>query len=169
MGFPGSGAMVYGLLAEFLVLVHLAFVLFVVAGGLLVLWRPTLCWIHIPAVVWGALIEFTGWICPLTPWEQALRLKAGQLGYTGGFIDHYISPILYPAGLTPDIQVVLGILVVGVNGGIYAFVWYRRARTIKAKGTIGAEAFVAPSPRSLPHRVPHPEGTRCGTREREEK
>ena len=125
--------MVYGLLAELLVLVHLAFVLFVVAGGLLVLWRPSLCWIHLPAAAWGALIEFTGWICPLSPWEQALRLKAGQLGYAGGFIDHYISPILYPQWLTPGDQMALGLLVVGVNVGIYAFIGYRRARSIKAR------------------------------------
>jgi len=130
--------MVYGLLAELLVLIHLTFVAFVVAGGLLVLWRPSLCWFHLPAAAWGALIEFTGWICPLTPWEQALRLKAGQLGYTGGFIGHYILPILYPQGLTPNVQVALGLLVVVVNVGIYAFVGYRRARTMKARGTRSA-------------------------------
>ena len=106
----------------------LAFVVFVVAGGLLVLWRPTFRWIHLPAAVWGALIEFTGWICPLTPWEQALRAQAGQVGYAGGFIEHYILPILYPQGLTPGVQIALGFLVIGVNGAIYAFVGYRQAR-----------------------------------------
>ena len=144
--------MVYRSLAEFLVLLHLAFVVFVVAGGFLVLWRPSLCWIHLLAAAWGALIEFTGWICPLTPWEQALRLKAGQVAYGGGFIDHYILPILYPQGLTPGVQVALGLLVVGVNVGIYAFIGYRRARTIKARGTIGAGTLIAPSPRPLPSR-----------------
>jgi hypothetical protein len=120
--------MIYRLLADCLVLVHLAFVIFVVAGGLLILWRPWLRWIHLPAAVWGALIEFTGWICPLTPWEQALRLKAGQAGYTGGFVEHYVLPILYPAELTQAVQVVLGLLVIGVNVAIYAFVGYRQAR-----------------------------------------
>jgi hypothetical protein len=120
--------MIYRLLADCLVLVHLAFVIFVVAGGLLILWRPWLRWIHLPAAVWGALIEFTGWICPLTPWEQALRLKAGQAGYTGGFVEHYVLPILYPAELTQAVQVVLGLLVIGVNVAIYVFVGYRQAR-----------------------------------------
>ena len=120
--------MVYRLLADGLGLVHLAFVLFVVAGGLVILWRPSLRWIHLPAAAWGALIEFTGWICPLTPWEQALRWKAGQVGYADGFIEHYILPLLYPEALTPGVQIALGLLVIGVNVGIYAFVWHRRAR-----------------------------------------
>ncbi len=128
----------YRLLADCLVLVHLAFVVFVVAGGFLILWRPALRWIHLPAAAWGALIEFTGWICPLTPWEQAVRFQAGQVGYAGGFIDHYILPILYPPGLTPDVQIALGLLVIGVNGGIYAFVGYRRRRALTRRGTRGA-------------------------------
>ncbi|MCX5733371.1 MAG: DUF2784 domain-containing protein [candidate division NC10 bacterium] len=117
--------MLYRVLADCLVLVHLAFVVFVVAGGLLVLWCPWLRWIHLPAAAWGALIEFTGWICPLTPWEQALRVQAGQVGYSGGFIEHYILSLLYPQGLTPGVQMVLGILVVGVNVAVYTFVWHR--------------------------------------------
>jgi hypothetical protein len=120
--------MLYRLLADCLVLVHLAFVTFVLAGGLLVLWRPSLRWIHLPAAAWGALIEFTGWICPLTPWEHALRLKAGQVAYRGGFIEHYLLPVLYPQGLTSNIQIVLGFLVIGVNVAIYAFVGYRLMR-----------------------------------------
>ena len=119
--------MLYRFLADCLVLVHLAFVVFVVAGGLLVLWRPSLRWIHLPAAVWGALIEFTGWICPLTPWEQALRAQAGQVGYPTGFIEHYILPVLYPQGLTPGVQTALSFLVIGVNVTIYAFVGYRQA------------------------------------------
>jgi hypothetical protein len=120
--------MLYRLLADCLVLLHLAFILFVVGGGFLILWRPSLSWVHLPAAAWGALIEFTGWICPLTPWEQALRLRAGQVGYRGGFIEHYLLPVLYPQGLTPSVQVVLGLLVIGVNVAIYAFVGYRRMR-----------------------------------------
>ena len=119
--------MLYRFLADCLVLVHLAFVVFVVAGGLLVLWRPSLRWIHLPAAVWGALIEFTGWICPLTPWEQALRAQAGQVGYPTGFIEHYILPVLYPQGLTPGVQTALSFLVIVVNVIIYAFVGYRQA------------------------------------------
>ena len=127
-GHSGFSAMIYRLLADCLVLVHLAFVVFVVAGGFLVLWRPSFRWIHLPAAVWGALVEFTGWICPLTPWEQAFRLRAGQAGYTGGFVEHYILPVLYPQGLTPGVQIALGFLVIGVNVSIYVLVGYRRAR-----------------------------------------
>jgi hypothetical protein len=119
--------MLYRVLADCLVLVHLAFVIFVVVGGLLILWRPWLRWLHLPAATWGAFIEFAGWICPLTPWEQALRLRAGQAGYTGGFVEHYVLPILYPTELTQAVQVVLGFLVIGVNVAIYAFVGYRHA------------------------------------------
>jgi hypothetical protein len=117
--------MLHRLLADCLVLVHLAFVVFVVAGGLLVLWRPSLRWIHLPAAAWGALIEFTGWICPLTPWEQALRVQAGQVGYSGGFIEHYVLSLLYPQGLTPAVQTALAFLVIGATIAIYAFVVHR--------------------------------------------
>jgi hypothetical protein len=117
--------MIYPLLADCLVVVHLAFVIFVVAGGFLVLWRPFFRWIHLPAAAWGALIELTGWICPLTPWEQALRVQAGQAGYSGGFIEHYILSLLYPQGLTPAVQTSLAFLVIGVNIAIYAFVVYQ--------------------------------------------
>jgi hypothetical protein len=117
--------MIYRWLADGLVLIHFAFVIFVVAGGLLILWRPSFRWIHLPAAAWGAIVEFAGCVCPLTPWEQALRLRAGQVGYPGGFIQHYMLPILYPQGLTPDVQMTLGLLVVGVNAGIYTFVGYR--------------------------------------------
>ena len=118
--------MMYGMFADGLVIVHLAFVAFVLAGGLLVLRRPALCWVHLPAAAWGALIEFTGWTCPLTPWEQALRHRAGQDGYPGGFVEQYLLPALYPAELTPGVQTALGLLVIAVNAGLYALVWRRR-------------------------------------------
>jgi hypothetical protein len=121
--------MIYGLLADGLVILHLAFVLFVLGGGLLVLWRPVLRWVHLPAAAWGALVEFTGWICPLTPWEQTLRHRAGQGGYPGGFVEQYVLPVLYPAELTPGVQMALGLLVIAVNAGLYALVWRRRFRT----------------------------------------
>ena len=108
-------------MADLVVILHFAFVLFVVFGGLLVLRWPRLAYVHVPAAVWGAWIEFTGRICPLTPLENALRERAGEAGYSGGFIEHYILPILYPSGLTRTVQLVLGGLVVATNLGIY---WY---------------------------------------------
>ncbi len=114
--------MIYGALADFVVVVHVAFVVFVVLGGLLVLRRPVLAWLHLPAAVWGVLIEFRGWICPLTPLENALRVRGGEAGYTGGFIEHYLLPALYPTGLTRNIQLVLGSLVLGINLALYAMV-----------------------------------------------
>jgi hypothetical protein len=94
----------------------------------LVLRWPRVAWIHVPATIWGVLIEFFGWICPLTPLEIALRHRAGEAAYTGGFIAHYVTSVLYPNGLTRDIQVVLGILVLALNGGIYAVVLARPRR-----------------------------------------
>ena len=105
--------------ADVVVLVHLAFILFVAAGGLLVLRWPRLAWMHVPAIIWGALIEFAGWICPLTPLENRLRAAAGEAAYSGGFIDRYIMPIVYPAGLTRGMQLALGVAVIAVNLVIY--------------------------------------------------
>ena len=117
--------MIYRVLADLVLLIHLAFVLFVVLGGLFVLRSPRLAWLHIPAAVWGVLIEYTGWICPLTPLENSLRVKGGEAGYSGGFIQHYIQPVLYPAGLTRSTQVVLGSAVLILNLAAYAIVWSR--------------------------------------------
>jgi hypothetical protein len=118
----------YRLLADVLVLVHAAFVVFVVLGAFLALWRRWVIWLHFPAFLWGALIEFFGWVCPLTPWEQALRASAGQDGYSGGFIDHYLVPLIYPASLTRRGQLMLGILVVALNGAAYAIILPRLRR-----------------------------------------
>lgn len=105
----------YRLLADGVVLVHAAFLAFVVVGGFLA-WRwPRLALLHLPAAVWGALIEFAGWVCPLTPLENAFRLRAGQAGYTSGFIEHYVLPVMYPNGLTRTIQIVLGVALVAIN------------------------------------------------------
>jgi hypothetical protein len=107
--------MLYRLLADCVVLVHVAFVAFVVLGGFLT-WRwRGLAWAHVPCALWGIVIEFRGWVCPLTPLENALRARAGVEGYAGGFVEHYIIPVLYPAGLTRPTQAVLGTLVVVVN------------------------------------------------------
>ncbi|MFZ1641068.1 MAG: DUF2784 domain-containing protein [Candidatus Contendobacter sp.] len=115
------------LAADAVALLHLAFVLFVVFGGLRV-WRwPRLAWLHLPAAAWGALIEFAGWICPLTPLENYLRQVIGQAGYAGGFIDHYLWPLLYPTGLTREWQWVLGAGVLALNGMVYGILLVRRA------------------------------------------
>ena len=124
--------MLLSLLADAVVLLHLAFVVFVVAGGLLGLRWPRALWLHAPAAVWGALIEFAGWVCPLTPLENDLRRRGGEAGYAGGFIEHYLTPVLYPAGLTANVQLVLGTLVVGVNVAVYTFVLARRRRTLRS-------------------------------------
>lgn len=119
--------MLYRILADLVVLVHFAFVLFVVLGGFLVLRWPKTAWVHLPAAVWGVLIEVFGWICPLTPWENELRRRAGQAAYDGGFVEHYLLPILYPADLTREVQWVLAGLVLVVNAVVYG-VWIVRRR-----------------------------------------
>jgi hypothetical protein len=118
----------YGLLADSVLLAHAAFVAFVVLGGLLVLRWPRLAWVHLPVVAWGAGIEFTGGICPLTPLENRLRALAHEQGYAGGFVEHYVFGLLYPDGLTRDVQVALGLGVVVLNGAIYAWAWQRYRR-----------------------------------------
>ena len=117
-----------GLAADGLVLLHLAFVVFAVLGGLLVYRWPRAAWLHLPAVAWGAMIEFNNWICPLTPLEQRLRLAAGEGGYSGGFVEHYLLPLLYPQGLTAAIQFALGVFVLAVNAMIYGSWLLRKAR-----------------------------------------
>jgi len=120
--------LIYRALADLVLVVPLAFVLFVVLGGLLVLRWPRLAWLHVPAAVWGVLIEYTGWICPLTPLENSLRERGGGAGYSGGFIEHYIQSVLYPAGLTRGTQIVLGSLALLVNLTAYGVVVARRGR-----------------------------------------
>ncbi len=120
--------MAYRAAADAILVAHLAFVLFVVFGAFLVLRWPRLAWLHIPAVVWAAFIEFSGTICPLTPLEVALRQRAGQAGYGGGFVDHYVVSLLYPEGLTQNTQAVLGAVLVAINAAIY-IVAFRRRRT----------------------------------------
>lgn len=120
--------MAYGWLADMVVVIHAAFVVFAVAGGALVLWRPWIAWLHIPAAAWAAFIEFAGWICPLTPLENALRARAGGTSYSGGFVQHYLLRALYPSGLTESVRWILGLLVVAVNIAFYVAVM-RRHRT----------------------------------------
>jgi len=120
--------MPYRLLADAVLLAHAAFVVFVVLGGLLVLRWPRLAWIHLPVVAWGAGIEFAGAICPLTPLENHWRAIAGEQGYSGGFVEHYVFGLLYPEGLTRNAQLALGLLVLVVNATVYTVAWRRRAR-----------------------------------------
>ena len=124
--------MVYRIAADMLVVVHTLFVLFVVLGGLLVLRWPRVAWLHLPAAVWGALIEFTGCICPLTPLEKSLRSVGGEAGYAGGFINHYLVPLLYPSGLDRNWQIFLGFLVVVLNLAIYGRLLLRRRKGVKS-------------------------------------
>lgn len=120
--------MPYHVLADAVVVLHFAFLTFVVAGGLLALRWPKLAWVHVPAAIWGILIEFYGWTCPLTPLELALRQRAGEAAYAGGFIAHYIMRVMYPDGLTRGTQAVLGALVLALNVGVYAAVVVRARR-----------------------------------------
>jgi hypothetical protein len=113
----------YGLLADLTVTLHFAFVIFVVAGGLLVIRWPRVAWVHVPAAVWGAVIELAGWICPLTPLEQWLRLQSGSRGYSGDFVDRYVMPLLYPDWLSRPTQFALAAFVVVANLAIYFWVW----------------------------------------------
>lgn len=105
--------------AEGIVVVHLIFILFVILGGLTLFKWPWMIWVHVPAAVWGGLVELFGAPCPLTPLENHLRLAGNAEAYSGGFIDHYIMPIVYPPGLTRQTQVVLGVLILAVNFAIY--------------------------------------------------
>jgi Protein of Unknown function (DUF2784) len=114
-------------LADLVLFVHFLFVCFVVVGGLLALRWPRVAWIHIPVALYGASVEFLGFICPLTPLEVWLRRRGGEAGYTGGFVEHYVTAALYPQGLTRQLQIELGIVVLAINAVIYA-IWWRRRR-----------------------------------------
>lgn len=114
--------------ADVVLVVHFAFVLFVVLGGLLALRWPRVAWVHVPVALYGAIIEFLGFICPLTPLEVGLRRRGGETGYAGGFIEHYITAALYPSGLTREIQIALGVGVLLLNAIVYGLWWHRRRR-----------------------------------------
>jgi hypothetical protein len=120
--------MPYRLAADAVLAAHLVFVLFVVCGGLLVLRRPRWAWAHIPTVAWAAFVEFSGSICPLTPLEVAFRRSAGEAGYGGDFVEHYLLALIYPSGLTRELQMLIGAAVVLVNLAVYWWVLWRRRR-----------------------------------------
>ncbi len=132
------------LLADAVVVLHLLFIVFVLAGGALVLWRRGVAWLHLPAAVWAAYVEFSGAICPLTPLENVLRRRAGSAGYEGGFVEHYVIPVIYPPGLTPAVQYAIGAIVVAVNVAIYVLAWRR--------WTVSKYLTVARSPPRSPQR-----------------
>lgn len=113
------------LLADMMLLLHLAFILFAIFGGLLVLFRHWFAWIHIPAVLWAAVVNMTPWLCPLTPWENYFRKLAGEEGYSGGFVAHYIAPLIYPGHMSFDLILTLAIAVVVWNLLVYGFVIYK--------------------------------------------
>jgi hypothetical protein len=114
------------ILADLILLVHLLFVVFAMVGGLLLIWRRWVMWLHLPAVAWAAIVEFGGLVCPLTPLENWLRVMGDGDSYRGGFIAHYVWPMLYPEGLDRGIQLTLGWVVLVVNFVIYGWVFYRR-------------------------------------------
>jgi hypothetical protein len=120
--------MLYRLLADLTAVIHGAFVAYVVLGGLLVFRWPKSAWLHLPAALWGAIIELTGWTCPLTPLEIHFRRLGIDAGYHGGFIEHYLLPALYPEQLTRSIQMLLGVLVAVVNAGIYGWLLSSRRK-----------------------------------------
>jgi hypothetical protein len=117
--------MVYHALSNLVLIAHLAFVLFVVLGGFLVLEWKSLAWIHVPTFFWGALIELAGWVCPLTPPENWLWEKDGGLVYRTDFIEHYILSLLYPTILTQNSQIILGLFVLSFSLGLYGWIFWR--------------------------------------------
>ena len=118
----------YAALAALVVFAHLAFVVFATVGGVLALRWPRIAWVHLPAAAWAAFVEFSGRLCPLTPLENMLRRRAGLEDYSGDFIANYMFPVLYPAGLTRDVQVAIGCFVIVLNVIAYVYVWRRRRR-----------------------------------------
>lgn len=117
-------SLIYSILADIVIFVHFLFIIFVVLGGLLVVKWSWIKFIHIPAAIWGALIEIQSWVCPLTPLEVRFKMKAGESIYEGGFIEHYIMPIIYPPGINRKMQIILATVVIVINLGIYSWILY---------------------------------------------
>lgn len=125
--------MFFGVLADLVLIAHLSFAMFTVFGGLLVLRRPYLLWFHLACIFWGVFVQWANWACPLTPLENLLRQMSGQTGYRGGFVEHYVSLVLYPENLTIELRYVLGILLIVINILIYGFIFLRRRQIKFAK------------------------------------
>ena len=124
--------MTYRLLADAVLVLHLAFIAFALLGGLLVLRWPRIAWVHLPAVAWGVIVAWVGWVCPLTPLENQLRVLGGEAAYRGGFISHYLTMVIYPDGLTRAMQGVLGVILLTLNVAVYISFFRRRWK----KGTL---------------------------------
>lgn len=120
--------MFYNICANMILIVHFAFICFVLFGAFMILKWPWVIYLHFPAFIWGILIEAYGWICPLAPIEQWLRILAGESGFQTGFIEHYLLPIIYPSGLTRSIQIGFAVLVGLINVLIYAWLFFRRMK-----------------------------------------
>ena len=143
------------MLADLIVLIHFAFVLFVIFGGLLALrWRRVM-WAHLPCVAWGIWIELSHGLCPLTPLENRLREHAGRGTYEGGFVDHYIMPILYPEGLTHNTQVAIACVIIAINGGCYGFILWQWLRSRRQR-RLAAPPVATPAPDVAPARADEP-------------
>lgn len=117
--------MMYTLLADTLLVIHFVFILFVLFGGLLMLYKRWLAWLHIPMMLWGSMVNVMGWVCPLTPLENKYRALAGQSGYDTGFVEHYIAPLVYPEGLTYELGLTVGSFVIVWNIFIYSVIYYQ--------------------------------------------
>ena len=117
---------IYLWLANLIIVFHFLFIVFVLLGGLLVVKWPKMIWLHLPAILWGFLVELNGWMCPLTPWENHLRELAGKLAYEGDFIGEYLIPLIYPVNLTRELQYTFAAIVVFVNTAVYCYIWYRQ-------------------------------------------
>ena len=119
----------YRLAADLTLVLHLLFILFVIFGGLLCLHRVRWAWLHLPAMIWGVWVEWAGWICPLTPLENHFRQLASGQGYRGGFVEHYLIPVIYPEQLTASLQWILGGLVLIINIFVYLYVFQKTRKT----------------------------------------
>lgn len=118
--------MTYRLLADFVLVLHFLFVAFALLGGLLVLRRPAVAWLHLPAMAWGVVVQWADWICPLTPLENRFRMLGGEAGYAGGFVEHLVLTLLYPGALTLELRYLLGAVLLAVNIAVYARLIFRK-------------------------------------------
>lgn len=128
--------MTHKLLADLIVVLHFLFIVFAISGGVLALRWRWIPWLHLPCVAWGVAIELTGRVCPLTTLENSLRAAGGAAGYPGGFIEHYLLAAIYPAGLTREIQLVLGGILLSLNAAVYFLLWRRARNNPDAKAAI---------------------------------
>ena len=126
--------MIYRALADLVLVTHFAFAVFTVLGGLLVLHRRRLLWVHLASLLWGVVIQWANWTCPLTPLESRLREAGGEAGYEGGFVEYYVSAVLYPESLTVELRYLLGLVLIAVNLAVYGYVFSRRRRVAQAGG-----------------------------------